>query len=386
MITATTTIQGLKNRFRYKQYEVSQTSISIFLEQMRLLEIVCKNQQSQVEVAVTLVEESEELYKTKSLVVGNGNGFHVFEAIEEQLLELYPEARKEISDLMTTLVLEVSKETEPISKTIDEKVQQKLQEERVVEQPQEVIVPANEPIQEPVQKAKIKRSFLLSKKAIAIVIGGILIAGVGYTGFSILNQAPSYETLLAEERYVEAVRLYPEQKNQVEQKLFTNDSNSIEKLEDYVTQTGSTSALFDLSYLKKEYEKVVELQAEANTSIRKTALAVSFTKVGEIDKAFELNKNLNSNKLKQLIAEAYEEQATQALKQLDVAKAEEIQAKIHTLSLQNKLDRVNKILSEETSIKNQLADSSITEEKKAELETQLKQTQENIEKIKKGVF
>ena len=43
-------------------------------------------------------------------------------------------------------------------------------------------------------------------------------------------------------------------------------------------------------------------------------------------------------------------------------------------------------LSEEQRIKQQLSDTSISSDKKSELEAQLKQTQEKIERIKKGVF
>ena len=157
-------------------------------------------------------------------------------------------------------------------------------------------------------------------------------------------------------------------------------------MEKYVQETSSKSAVFDLAYLKQEYGEVIKLQEEANTSVRKTALAVSYVKVGEIDKAYELNKNLNSSKLKQLIADAYEQEATEYLKVLNISKAEEIQAKIHTLTLQNKLDRVTATLSEEQRIKQQLSDTSISSAQKSELEAQLKQTQEKIERIKKGVF
>ena len=90
--------------------------------------------------------------------------------------------------------------------------------------------------------------------------------------------------------------------------------------------------------------------------------------------------------MKQLISDSYEEEATISLKKLDTKRAEEIQAKIHTLTLQNKLDRVNAILNEEKEIKTQLSDSNISKEKKSDLEKQLKQTQEKIEQIKKGVF
>lgn len=379
MIIATTKVKGFKNRIKYKDYEVKEESLSTFLKTMNELETTCKNQQSQVEVAITLIEEEQILYKTDDFLIGKGNGYHVFESIENELLDLFPEKYIEINELMEKLILQVTNNSESLSQKVEQKIQE-LPQEPIVE---EKIDGTN------VQKGSVsKKTIKMPKKAIISGVAILSLVGIVILGFFTVKNlfTPSYENLISEERYAEAFKQFPEKKDAIEQIILTSNERALEKMEKYVQETSSKSAVFDLAYLKQEYGEVIKLQEEANTSVRKTALAVSYVKVGEIDKAYELNKNLNSSKLKQLIADAYEQEATEYLKVLNISKAEEIQAKIHTLTLQNKLDRVTATLSEEQRIKQQLSDTSISSDKKSELEAQLKQTQEKIERIKKGVF
>lgn len=379
MIIATTKVKGFKNRIKYKDYEMKEGNLSTFLKTMNELETTCKNQQSQVEVAITLIEEEQVLYKTDDFLIGKGNGYHVFESIENELLDLFPEKYIEINKLMEKLILQVTNNSESLSQKVEQKIQ---------ELPQEPIVEVKTDGTN-VQKGSVsQKTFKMPKKAIISGIAIISLVGIFILGFFTVKNlfTPSYENLISEERYAEAFKQFPEKKDAIEQIILTSNEQALEKMEKYVQETSSKSAVFDLAYLKQEYGEVIKLQEEANTSVRKTALAVSYVKVGEIDKAYELNKNLNSSKLKQLIADAYEQEATEYLKVLNISKAEEIQAKIHTLTLQNKLDRVTATLSEEQRIKQQLSDTSISSDKKSELEAQLKQTQEKIERIKKGVF
>ena len=190
---------------------------------------------------------------------------------------------------------------------------------------------------------------------------------------------PKYETLIQQQEYVKAAEEYPENKEKIEAILF-------DKGQEGVQQTDSLQSKFDLAYLKQNFEKVVEMKNEATTPIRKTALAVSYVKLGMIDEAYELNQELGSNRLKQLIVEAYEVKAIEALKALDLKTAEKIQDKIHQLTLQTKIEHVTSALNEENNLKNKLRDSSLSDEQKEASNKQLKQIQEKIEKIKKGVF
>lgn len=246
---------------------------------------------------------------------------------------------------------------------------------------------AKKPLKEkPIKVKKERQPFNLNRLKVplfilcasgAIASGAIFLPGI---------LKPKYETLIQQQEYVKAVEEYPENKEKIESMLFDKGQEGISDLEKYVQQTDSLQAKFDLAYLKQNFEKVVDLKNEATTPIRKTALAVSYVKLGMIDEAYELNQELGSNRLKQLIVEAYEVKAIEALKSLDLKTAERIQDKIHQLTLQTKIEHVTTALNEENNLKNKLKDSSLSDEQKEDSNKQLKQIQEKIEKIKKGVF
>ena len=130
MIIATTKIRGVKNRLKYKGYELTNKNISTFLETFNKLETDCKKNNSHIEVAVTLTENNKVLYKTNDFILGNGNGLHVFEAIETELLELYPDSKKEISELITKLVLSASQQDSTVREDFKNRVQEKIKEEQ----------------------------------------------------------------------------------------------------------------------------------------------------------------------------------------------------------------------------------------------------------------
>ena len=240
--------------------------------------------------------------------------------------------------------------------------------------------------EKPIKVKEERQPFNLNRLKLPLFI--LCASGVIASGVIFLPEMlkPKYETLIQQQEYVKAVEEYPKNKEKVEAILFDKGQEGISDLENYVQQTDSIQAKFDLAYLKQNFEKVVDLKDEATTPIRKTALAVSYVKLGMIDEAYELNQELGSSRLKQLIVESYEVKAIEALKVLDLKTAEKIQEKIHQLTLQTKIDHVTTALNEENNLKDKLKDSSLTDKQKEDSNNQLKQIQEKIEKIKKGVF
>lgn len=196
----------------------------------------------------------------------------------------------------------------------------------------------------------------------------------------------SYETLIQKGDFIRAVKKYPEKKDEIETFIFNKEHEGIPILEKYINETHSKSGEFDLAYLKQNYEKVVSLSEEANTAIRKTALSVSYYKIGDLDNAFKLSQNIESKKLKELIINAYEQQAILKLKELNIDEAKKIQNKIHSEFLKTRLEKVENKLESQKSIKKQLEDTSLSNDKKSELEKQLKDIDNELNKFKKGDF
>lgn len=218
---------------------------------------------------------------------------------------------------------------------------------------------------------------ILSMFSILIIISGIFF----FQPFS-----ASYETLIQKEDFIQAVKKYPEKKDEIETFIFNKEHEGIPILEKYINETHSKSGEFDLAYLKQNYEKVVSLSEEANTAIRKTALSVSYYKIGDLDNAFKLSQNIESKKLKELIINAYEQQAILKLKELNIDETKKIQNKIHSEFLKTRLEKVENKLESQKSIKKQLEDTSLSNDKKSELEKQLKEIDNELNKFKKGDF
>ena len=395
MIVATTKVKGFKQRLKYKRFEVVEMNVSTFLKQMSSLEKSCQEDDSQVEVAIILQDTNKPkddfLYKSEAFVVGKGNGRLVINTIEKELLELFPDKEIEIGQLINQLIDEATKKV-----SVEEKSEQvHLKSDHVLKKKSVASVESSPVTQKNVETEELKeikngqkkknfsKKKVLGSLSIAVVIGFGIIAGFMYVPILL---KPQYDTLIQNQEYVKAVAEYPEKKDKVESLLFEKGKEGVGQLEEYVAKTNSSSSRYDLAYLKQDFQKVVDMKEEATTPIRKTALAVSYVKLGMIDEAYELNQELGSNRLKQLIVEAYEVKAIEALKALDLKTAERIQDKIHQLTLQTKIEHVTTALNEENNLKNKLKDSSLSDEQKEDSNKQLKQIQEKIEKIKKGVF
>lgn len=395
MIVATTKVKGFKQRLKYKRFEGVEMNVSTFLKQMSSLEKSCQEDDSQVEVAIILKDTNQPkddfLYKSEAFVVGKGNGRLVINTIEKELLELFPDKEIEVGQLINQLIDEATKKVsvEEKSEQVHLKSDHVLKKKSVASVESSLVTQKNveteelKEIKNGQKKKNLSKKKVLGSLSIAVVIGVGIIAGFMYVPILL---KPQYDTLIQNQEYVKAVAEYPEKKDKVESLLFEKGQEGVGQLEEYVAKTNSSSSRYDLAYLKQDFQKVVDLKNEATTPIRKTALAVSYVKLGMIDEAYELNQELGSNRLKQLIVETYEVKAIEALKALDLKTAEKIQDKIHQLTLQTKIDHVTTALNEENNLKNKLKDSSLSDEQKEDSNKQLKQIQEKIEKIKKGVF
>lgn len=236
-------------------------------------------------------------------------------------------------------------------------------------------------------KHSINNEVSISKKHLTIVSLSIIsILIIASIIFFFKPFSASYETLIQKGDFVQAVKKFPEKKDEIETLIFNKEHEGIPILEKYIHETHSKSGEFDLAYLKQNYEKVISLSEEANTAIRKTALSVSYYKIGDLDNAFKLSQNIESKKLKELIINAYEQQAILKLKELNIDEAKKIQNKINSEFLKTRLEKVENKLESQKSIKKQLEDTSLSNDKKSELEKQLKDIDSELNKFKKGDF
>lgn len=226
------------------------------------------------------------------------------------------------------------------------------------------------------------------QKILKGVVGLLLVFLLAGAGVLVVPKllTPSYQDLVDTNQFAKAVQLYPEKRIEVERQLFDKGVSEIGYLEAYVHETGSTSAEFDLAYLTQDFEKVVSLKQEATTPIRKTELAVSYVKTGQLDEAYDLNQTLSSSKLTELITNAYRQKGIDLLKEWKVEEAETIVSKIPQSDLAPKVTKVKTTLQQEKEVQEKLKNTSLSTEEKEALEKQLTQLQTEKERYKKGEF
>ncbi|MFW9697818.1 hypothetical protein, partial [Vibrio parahaemolyticus] len=159
------------------------------------------------------------------------------------------------------------------------------------------------------------------------------------------------ETHLENNNYESALKYYPDNIDEIERDMFLGGYENIDQLEDLNANYDYPQTAFDLAFLNKEYNKVVELKDLADTEGRKAQLVIAYLDQNLVDEAYELNTNLKSDELDDLIIEEYIKVAKQALANDDVQYAKDIASKINNDELNQDIkefeDKQNNINSTE---------------------------------------
>ncbi|MGY3725711.1 hypothetical protein, partial [Granulicatella balaenopterae] len=290
-------------------------------------------------------------YSNADFVIGNGNGDKPFEVIENELKKLYPEEFDGVEEFIAELVTSTE---EPITKKTKKSFKPK---------------PKKEPF---FKKHKKMVLGLISSLVIIPILIGI--------GFMFINTlTPPYEQLIENGKYIKAIDMYPDKKKDIENKLFELKFDGIEEYEAYFEHTQSQSALFDLSYLKQDYEKIIELKDLATNDIKKTELAVAYVKTGNPDEAYALNQQLQSKALEKLIKDKYMEQGFTQLRQLNFDEAKRINQIIQLETLAYDINLLESLTKENSEIEEQLKKTDLKEDEKKSLEQKLADNQKQID-------
>lgn len=137
-----------------------------------------------------------------------------------------------------------------------------------------------------------------------------------------------FENMIKNKLFVEALKLYPHKYPEIEREIFLLGEKGIPYLEEFIShKKGYKPALFDLAFLKKDYEKVIKLEEYADTDGRKSQLAISYIRNSQIDKANEINQYIEVPELAYYLNEHYYQLTVEALKNDDMLLAREYQEK-----------------------------------------------------------
>lgn len=229
---------------------------------------------------------------------------------------------------------------------------------------------------------KQKISISANKKNTAIFVSILLVLVLGFVAnqYYQAKQIP-LETHLENNNYESALKYYPDNIDEIERDMFLGGYENIDQLEDLNANYDYPQTEFDLAFLNKEYNKVVELKDLADTEGRKAQLVIAYLDQNLVDEAYELNTNLKSDELDDLIIEEYIKVAKQALADDDVQYAKDIASKINNDELNQEIkefeDKQNNINSTEEKLEKE-SDSN----KKKDIQKDLDNKKEDMNNFK----
>ena len=229
---------------------------------------------------------------------------------------------------------------------------------------------------------KQKISISANKKNTAIFVSILIVLGLGFVAnqYYQAKQIP-LETHLENNNYESALKYYPDNIDEIERDMFLGGYENIDQLEDLNANYDYPQTEFDLAFLNKEYNKVVELKDLADTEGRKAQLVIAYLDQNLVDEAYELNTNLKSDELNDLIIEEYIKVAKQALANDDIQYAKDIASKINNDELNQDIkefeDKQNNINSTEEKLEKE-SDSN----KKKDIQKDLDNKKEDMNNFK----
>lgn len=169
---------------------------------------------------------------------------------------------------------------------------------------------------EPVSKlhGTKKRKWLILIVAFLIIL--LVWTGLGHLksdSKKTVKQQPSYSQLIKEEKYAQAAQAYPDKGVAIENKMLNdgNIKNKASQAKKIAVFASGDAIDFDNYYFNGQFKKAVKLYENSNetslthlTDARRTMLAYSYMKTGNVDEARKLAQPLNNDQLNQKI-EAY---------------------------------------------------------------------------------
>ena len=164
---------------------------------------------------------------------------------------------------------------------------------------------------------KIRRSFLkhlITIAALLIMAGGFLFGTKLVV--DAYNAPPTYAALIKKGLYLQAGKLYPEQRDDV-RKTLTSQSD-VKQLAKFQRSYPKAETAFDLAYLQHNWPKVIKTSSQVTLSQEhQIKLAVAYVHTKQFDAAELINEQLKSKTLSEVIALGY-------VRQKDFDKAQKI--------------------------------------------------------------
>lgn len=368
---------------RSKKYSVYEA-----VELIKNLDNDIKSEQKTADLTVLIWNENQQI-SADTIKLGEGEGIDYLIYLEKRLFELHKDdmdfesKKKEIEMFINAL------------------------QEIYAEQYNATLIPESEPK----AKREFKNPIIFNKskvlKMIILPISILLLAFVGYklfkgdseetlatenietssqiTEVASLSEESTYDLtyldqLLSEKRFEEALQEYPQEYPYIEREIFYLGLDGIPYLETFLQEKSEyLKGQFDLAYLKKDFQTVVELKDQADSDERLTQLAVAYINLNLLNEAEEINDRLQVSKLTEQIETAKNRNLINMIKdgKIEEAKSEQVYLQNPRVTEYfNLLDEANQQIE---AIEEQLLQVDLISEE--EIESLNKQKEKLIEEI-----
>lgn len=368
---------------RSKKYSVYEA-----VELIKNLDNDIKSEQKTADLTVLIWNENQQI-SADTIKLGEGEGIDYLIYLEKRLFELHKddmdfESKKKDIEMFINALQEI-----------------------YAEQYNATLIPESE------RKAKreFKNPIIFNKskvlKMIILPISILLLAFVGYklfkgdseetlatenietssqiTEVASLSEESTYDLtyldqLLSEKRFEEALQEYPQEYPYIEREIFYLGLDGIPYLETFLQEKSEyLKGQFDLAYLKKDFQTVVELKDQADSDERLTQLAVAYINLNLLNEAEEINDRLQVSKLTEQIETAKNRNLINMIKdgKIEEAKSEQVYLQNPRVTEYfNLLDEANQQIE---AIEEQLLQVDLISEE--EIESLNKQKEKLIEEI-----
>lgn len=368
---------------RSKKYSVYEA-----VELIKNLDNDIKSEQKTADLTVLIWNENQQI-SADTIKLGEGEGIDYLIYLEKRLFELHKddmdfESKKKDIEMFINALQEI-----------------------YAEQYNATLIPESEPK----AKREFKNPIIFNKskvlKMIILPISILLLAFVGYklfkgdseetlatenietssqiTEVASLSEESTYDLtyldqLLSEKRFEEALQEYPQEYPYIEREIFYLGLDGIPYLETFLQEKSEyLKGQFDLAYLKKDFQTVVELKDQADSDERLTQLAVAYINLNLLNEAEEINDRLQVSKLTEQIETAKNRNLINMIKdgKIEEAKSEQVYLQNPRVTEYfNLLDEANQQIE---AIEEQLLQVDLISEE--EIESLNKQKEKLIEEI-----
>lgn len=134
----------------------------------------------------------------------------------------------------------------------------------------------------------------------------------------------------------ELEKKYPKRLSEVANSLA--EEKQFDKLESFQEKYPTDEGAFNLAFYKKEWEKVIQVPSTNLSKEKQIMLAHAYIELGKLSEAEILNDSLKSDTLKAEMNTAYKRKAILLVQEGQLAKAEEIQAKVKDNELEELIE------------------------------------------------